>query len=274
MGFNHKLGERITEYLLGTPYDAEDVHAAKVCYAIESVVGDVQKDLLLCLLFLFTGYIREFAFCFLTVNLIRRYLGGLHMKTNIGCSITSVMIYTAAIIGGRCFRISPIASVCIVLMIAVLIIYLAPIPSPNRINYTKKQKMTMKKKGIVGLLIVCAVAILVETYRNYIVWILILQMLEVLVVMMPDIFKEYREMSVETPIQISEEAEKMFLKFAGIDEHKKLRFMTRKQRVDALNRMTQEQREQFLAMLTEEETNRFITDIHYQAVFDLWTTES
>ena len=84
MSINHRIGEHVTRYLVGRDYDVADVQCAKVCYAVESIVGDLQKESCsICYLFsiwIFPGIL----FCFVTVNLVRRFLGGIHMKTNIG----------------------------------------------------------------------------------------------------------------------------------------------------------------------------------------------
>ena len=86
MSINHRIGEHVTRYLVGRDYDVADMQCAKVCYAVESIVGDLQKDLVLFVIFSVSGFFREFLFCFVTVNLVRRFLGGIHMKTNIGCT--------------------------------------------------------------------------------------------------------------------------------------------------------------------------------------------
>ena len=100
MSINHRIGEHVTRYLVGRDYDVADVQCAKVCYAVESIVGDLQKDLVLFVIFAVSGFFREFLFCFVTVNLVRRFLGGIHMKTNIGCTVASVSVYVIAVAGG------------------------------------------------------------------------------------------------------------------------------------------------------------------------------
>ena len=100
MSINHRIGEHVTRYLVGRDYDVADMQCAKVCYAVESIVGDLQKDLVLFVIFAVSGFFREFLFCFVTVNLVRRFLGGIHMKTNIGCTVASVSVYVIAVAGG------------------------------------------------------------------------------------------------------------------------------------------------------------------------------
>ena len=106
MSINHRIGEHVTRYLVGRDYDVADVQCAKVCYAVESIVGDLQKDLVLFVIFSVSGFFREFLFCFVTVNLVRRFLGGIHMKTNIGCTVASVSVYVIAVALGCTCHIS------------------------------------------------------------------------------------------------------------------------------------------------------------------------
>ena len=67
MSINHRIGEHVTRYLVGRDYDVADMQCAKVCYAVESIVGDLQKDLVLFVIFAVSGFFREFLFCFVTV---------------------------------------------------------------------------------------------------------------------------------------------------------------------------------------------------------------
>ena len=120
--------------------------------------------------------------CFLTVNLIRVYLGGLHMKTQAGCFMLSFAVYLSAIIGGKMVNIPFAGGIIIFAVIIDMIILYAPIPSRERPVYSYRSRRKIKIRGTVGTCIVFLIAVLFQEYRNFMIWILILQVAEVIVV--------------------------------------------------------------------------------------------
>lgn len=62
MSINHRIGEHVTRYLVGRDYDVADVQCAKVCYAVESIVGDLQKILFYLLSLQYQDFFGNFCF--------------------------------------------------------------------------------------------------------------------------------------------------------------------------------------------------------------------
>lgn len=190
MGINHKIGERIAAYLVERPYDAGDLQCAKVCYGVESALGNIQKELLIGAIALLTGYFRAFLFCFLTVNLVRRFFGGLHMKTDLGCTMASVFVYATAITAGTLAVFPRMVFAGIVLCTGFGMAVFAPLPSPGRPRYGAKRKKKIRARGFTGLGIVCACGLIDPYGANYIAWTLILQLAEAGIVLMNSCKKE------------------------------------------------------------------------------------
>lgn len=108
--------------------------------------GRFAKDLVLFVIFAVSGFFREFLFCFVTVNLVRRFLGGIHMKTNIGCTVASVSVYVIAVAGGVhvIFPYPVVAGLLLFMMY--LMATIAPLPSPNRPVYKGERKRRFNKR--------------------------------------------------------------------------------------------------------------------------------
>lgn len=209
MSINHRIGEHVTRYLVGRDYDVADVQCAKVCYAVESIVGDLQKDLVLFVIFAVSGFFREFLFCFVTVNLVRRFLGGIHMKTNIGCTVASVSVYVIAVAGGV-HVIFPYPVVAGLLLFTMyLMATIAPLPSPNRPVYKGERKKKIQQKGLIGLGVLSICTVIYPACSTFVALILILQIVEVGVVVFRENYLNYKDM--DAPPSMSEEAEKLFM---------------------------------------------------------------
>lgn len=277
MNINHRIGERVTRYLVGRDYDGSDMQCAKVCYAVESVVGDLQKDLILLVIFSVTGVFQEFLFCFLTVNLVRRYLGGIHMRTNIGCTLISIGVYVIAVTGGILLPLPQAVTLGIVLLTVYLMWKVAPLPSPNRPVYRGERKRKIQRRGMLGLGILGICTVLYPVCSAFIAWTLILQIVEVGVVIVRENYLNYENMDL--PPSISAEAEKLFMEYTRNYEQRMnglLHFpadfgsMTRKERTSAFKGFTDQEKDAVMALLTEKQKERLIQDIHYQAVHDFW----
>ena len=277
MGINHKIGTCITEYLVGQEYDVADIHCAKICYAVESLVGDLQKNLLLFFVFAISGFFREFLFCFLTVNLVRRFLGGIHMKTNIGCTVVSISVYVLAVVGGTLAPVSQIVTAGLILVVAYLMIKIAPLPSPNRPVYKGERKRKIQIRGLLGLAALSICITIFPACAAFVGWTLVLQIVEAGVVLLREDYMYYQNQ--DAPMTISAEAEKLFMDYTRNYEQRldglvrypaNFEKMTRKERTSAFKGFSDSEKDAFLALLTDEEKNRLVQDIHYQAVHDFW----
>ena len=275
MSINHRIGEHVTRYLVGRDYDVADVQCAKVCYAVESIVGDLQKDLVLFVIFAVSGFFREFLFCFVTVNLVRRFLGGIHMKTNIGCTVASVSVYVIAVAGGV-HVIFPYPVVAGLLLFTMyLMATIAPLPSPNRPVYKGERKKKIQQKGLIGLGVLSICSVIYPACSTFIAWILILQIVEVGVVVMRENYLNYKDM--DAPPSMSEEAEKLFMECTRNYEARmngvlhyptEFRSMTRKERTSAFKGFTDQEKDAVMNLMTDEQKERLVQDIRYQAVLD------
>lgn len=277
MNINHRIGARVTGVLVGRDYDIADIQCAKVCYAVESILGDLQKNIVLACIFGLLGKIQEFLFCFLTVNLVRRFLGGIHMNTDIGCTLVSISVYVVAVAGGACLPLSWIWSVCLMVCTTALMITVAPLPSPNRPVYRGIKRRRIQRNGLIGLAVLSVCMIVYPKCSTFVTWTLILQIIEVGVVLVKERNKKQR--ALDTPVEISTEAERFFMECTQGYEarmnglvHFPTDFysMSRKERISAFNGFTEQEKDALMNLLTEDQRERLVHDIRCQAVQDFW----
>lgn len=273
MNINHRIGARVTGALVGRDYDIADIQCAKVCYAVESILGDLQKNIVLACVFGLLGRIREFLFCFLTVNLVRRFLGGIHMNTDIGCTLVSISVYVVAVAGGICLPLSWIWSVCLMICTTILMITVAPLPSPNRPIYRGMKRRRIQRNGLVGLAVLSVCMIVYPGCSTFVTWTLILQIIEVGIVLVKEKNKKPRV------LEVSAEAEHFFMECTRRYEvrmnglvHFSTDFysMPRKERINAFNGFTEQEKDALMNLLNEEQKEWLVHDIRCQAVQDFW----
>lgn len=177
-----KVNEKLACFIMGIiqTENHDDVMIQKVKYSLLVLLSEFEK--LLCLLFLFGALHRllEFFVLFLTIIPIRIFMGGSHRKTMLGCFIQSLAIFGMAMALSETFTMNSIVKWMVYGILLLEIWMSTPIPSANRMNYNKAQKMGFKAKALTVLLILTWIeSLLPDVYCNQIVSGLLVQSLEV-----------------------------------------------------------------------------------------------
>lgn len=150
MNLNRVMCRKATEILTGQTYDEGCDRTVKICYSLENIADDVEKVLILLVLFGVAGRLPECIVCYVVVCLTRVYMGGIHMRTWLGCTFMTVGVHVCAVWCGEWIDLS---MACIWIFVAVLSLMLsvAPISSPQRPIYVGRARWKIKSKGILGI---------------------------------------------------------------------------------------------------------------------------
>ena len=175
---NHAISIRIVEKLTSKKYDEEDIQCLKCVYALECILAEGEKTIVIFLFFALFHQAMQFFACFITTVLIRTFLGGIHQKTMFRCVMFSILIYTAAILCGHYIEIPTLIMVVIVLGEMVIVYLFAPIPSKERPIYTQSQRKKLKFNALAGVAICSVILIGFSEVRNTMVWMMLLQQIE------------------------------------------------------------------------------------------------
>lgn len=174
---NRRICVKLTELLLGKSYNEKCTRDVKVCYSLENIIDDVEKVLILILLFGAFGKLLECFVCYVVICLTRVYMGGVHMRTWFGCTFMTVGIHACAVMCGSNIDIKR-AWVWVFSIVLILMICVAPIPSPQRPDYTGRTRRKIKGKGIMGVLMSLVGYCVLDNFSNYILWVLLLEIIE------------------------------------------------------------------------------------------------
>lgn len=175
---NEKLVHFIMIILQTNNHD--EIMTQKVKYSLLVLLSEFEK--FLCLLFLFGVLHRlpEFFILFFTIIPIRMFMGGSHRRTMLGCFIQSLLIFGTAMALSEFFMMNSVIKWMVDGILLMEIWISTPIPSANRMNYNKTQKMEFKAKALTILLILTWVeCFLPDLYNNQIVSGLLIQALEI-----------------------------------------------------------------------------------------------
>ena len=175
---NEWLVEKYITWMLARYVYQED-EREKVRFVLKSLLAEIEKLLLLYWLFGYLGKGKEFLISILVLLGIRRYIGGFHAKTILGCIIVSFLYISLGIWISERIQITEEYVEMVYLLCASIIYLWAPLKSVNRPVYTVEQKLRMQVKALLYLIIVRAGGRLFKM-EILILSILMLQLVEVI----------------------------------------------------------------------------------------------
>lgn len=104
----------------------------KLRYALEIILNDCSKLILLFLVFSLLDAPVNFLYCFLTLSLLRPFTGGLHFKTYTGCILFSGAFFYLSIFLADAIPLDFSGAVIFFLFSGLTMLSLAPIPAKTR----------------------------------------------------------------------------------------------------------------------------------------------
>ena len=156
----------------------------KMEYSFTVIITELEKIVMLFLIFSFFHKALELIIAMVTLMLIRPYTGGLHFKKFFSCFAFSLMVFSITIFGLTHITISYTALVFIYIASTMSFIILAPISSKTRPKYSKSKRMTFKFIAIfMTTLFFVAYIILHKEYPyfNQSIWIIALQSIQLII---------------------------------------------------------------------------------------------
>ena len=175
---NNRISIGLTEMLLGNTYDESRARDAKVCYSIETIIDNIEKLLILITLFGIMGKLKECLICYVVILLTRTCMGGIHMSTWHGCTIMTIVVHMCAIECGIWIDIIFLRTWIFVIAM-VLMMLVDPLPSPKRPKYKGKRRQKVRIRGCAGIVIAFGASYFLINFSNYILWVLLLEIIEV-----------------------------------------------------------------------------------------------
>lgn len=141
----NRLAYTLTNYIRSNSDFTNSDDLEKINYAIETILNEAFKIIILLILFSILGKLRYFNFSMIILLSIRIFSGGLHSKTFLGCLLWTTLFFTATSIVAP---IIPKISIGIYYLISLfnlsVIITKSPYPNPYRPIKSKKRRQVLK----------------------------------------------------------------------------------------------------------------------------------
>lgn len=181
---NDKIAQHIM-LLLETERLGDELTAAKVQYALQVILDEVEKFIFLSLLFGIFYDVGKFYLAFLALGSLRIFMGGSHRSTKLGCLLSSLVNFGMILYLSALLHIPFPAAGGVVILLALEIVLWVPLASPQQLRYNTQQKRKLKKKALIALAAWgCVVPFLPVEAGSIVFWSLAFQAMEILVVVL------------------------------------------------------------------------------------------
>lgn len=175
---NEKLVKSMMKFLKTD--QQEEIVVQKVKYALQVIVSEVEKLIILLMIFGIVGKTLEFLTAYVAVVTIRIYVGGNHVETFLGCVLYTFIMYAFILTGADYFI--PNRYICSGVEILIMIsIWNNQKSLPeSRILYSQNRLLEFKMKALSVLILQMIITqYLPESYRAVIMWGVIIQTIDV-----------------------------------------------------------------------------------------------
>ena len=155
----------------------------KINFALSTILSEAIKILLLVIFFGYIHKLNLFMVCLFALLMLRSFVGGSHRETILGCFFQSLVTFTTIIYLSEKIRLFYLKN--IVVIIAMLgICFFSPCISRKRANmYSEARKQKFKVNALCSIIVLYTISEMNgETYVNIILWVFLLQTIELIVV--------------------------------------------------------------------------------------------
>ena len=158
-----KISNKILNFLSNDNKTEEEKEV--LLFGIKRIVEDIPKAIGIILIGLILGIIKEMIIVTVVIMLYKTFVGGVHLKTNIGCFIYSVVFYLAIIYSAKYIVLSGINLIGVYILIYVFSLYTifvyAPADVPEIPKVNAKLRKSLKIKSLIMLNLIYIIVIFV-----------------------------------------------------------------------------------------------------------------
>lgn len=146
--------------------DVDDERAEVIMYGLQNLIGELPKGILILLISYIFGIIKLTLISMLVIAPYRGVSGGVHLKTHLGCIVTSFILYNAPALLGKYIILEGQAKLIIALIVwifcMIMIKLYAPADTENVPILRKKERTQKKIFSYIILSIELIIAILIN----------------------------------------------------------------------------------------------------------------
>lgn len=154
----------------------------KVQYALEVILSDMSKILIMMILFSIIRINNSFIFILLYSIPLRINIGGFHMKKYLSCLLFSIAYYISIFYLDKYLQVETLTLIVIGIICSFVIFYIAPVVPRKRLKTSSIKVYHLKIRATIFSVTYLLLFIMINNpYTRYGIWVIIVQTILILI---------------------------------------------------------------------------------------------
>ena len=146
-----KITQSLTDKIRKEMPDVDDERAEVINYGLQILLGEVPKTFIMLLIAYLLGVFKLTLITFLILMPYRTFSGGFHLKTHIGCIVTTCAFYCGTALLAKYIVLSNVAKYILIILLAIFGIIMIKLYAPaDTENVPILSKKIRKQKQILS----------------------------------------------------------------------------------------------------------------------------
>lgn len=165
-----KITQSLTDKIRKEMPDVDDERAEVINYGLQILLGEVPKTFIMLLIAYLLGVFKLTLITFLIIMPYRTFSGGVHLKTHIGCIVTTCAFYCGTALLAKYIVLSNIAKYILIILLAIFGIIMIKLYAPaDTENVPILSKKIRKQKQILSYITFIIGLIIALVIKNNII---------------------------------------------------------------------------------------------------------
>ncbi len=155
----HQLSLKMSRHIVSHASILKEDQVDTIRYAIETLLGEFSKLILLWITFRFIHLDHLFLMAFMIFSCIRVVAGGFHFSTYLSCLIGSFIMYTAILLTNHFILLTSYSRILLLTLSIIVLYFFTPVIPLNRYEYNKDSIHSKRLQTAFMVLILFAFAL-------------------------------------------------------------------------------------------------------------------
>jgi len=135
-------------------------------FGITRILEDIPKTLGIIMLGILLNIIKEILIVTVVVAIYKTFVGGVHLKTNLGCFFYSAIFYLLSIYSSKCIHLTGINQIGVFILIYIFAMYTifvyvpADVPEMPKVNTSIRKKLKIKSIVMLNIIYILTIALI------------------------------------------------------------------------------------------------------------------
>ncbi|MBF4695870.1 accessory gene regulator B family protein [Fusibacter ferrireducens] len=164
----HRLSLKMSKHIVSHASILKEDQIDTIRYAIETLLGELSKFVLLWLIFYLVRLDHLFLMAFIFFSCMRVVAGGFHFSTYLSCLFGSFIMYTTILLSAQFIPLISFSKILLLIPSMIILYLFTPVIPHNRYEYNKNAIHKKRSQTAIMVLILFAASLYTNQIQLYI----------------------------------------------------------------------------------------------------------